>query len=122
MISPRGNTRWMSGASLPRWRRDRFTCSFTPEAGISLSGRRRITLISSARSSSLSREACWRRISRQVSLSAKAAEQIRRGELDESPQPTIDMMAGPGGWERTPEYGRQMLRGNAATVLGQIKE
>ena len=32
------------------------------------------------------------------------------------------MIAGPGGWERTPEYRRQMLRGNAATLLGQIKE
>jgi esterase len=32
------------------------------------------------------------------------------------------MIAGPGGWDRTPEYGRQMLRDNAATLLGQIKE
>src|ERR1700689_2461042 len=45
-------------------RRDRFICSVTPGAGISLSGRRRIILISSARSSWLSPEACWRRISR----------------------------------------------------------
>ena len=102
-------------------------------AGISLSGRRRIILISSARSSSLSPEACWRRISRPGlgpsppaialgPLYAKAAERIRRGEIDEGLQPTIDMIAGPGGWDRTPESGRQMLRDNAATLLGQIKE
>jgi pimeloyl-ACP methyl ester carboxylesterase len=55
-------------------------------------------------------------------LYAKVAERIRRGEIDEGLQPTIDMIAGPGGWDRTPEYGRQMLRDNAATLLGQIKE
>ena len=55
-------------------------------------------------------------------LYAKAAERIRRGEIDEGLRTTIDMIAGPGGWERTPEYGRQMLRDNAATLLGQIKE
>ena len=55
-------------------------------------------------------------------LYAKAAERIRRGEIDEGLRTTIDIIAGPGGWERTPEYRRQMLRGNAATLLGQIKE
>jgi esterase len=55
-------------------------------------------------------------------LYAKAAERIRRGEIDEGLQPVIDMIAGPGSWDRTPEYGRQMLRDNAATLLGQIKE
>jgi hypothetical protein len=66
MISPCSNTRAMSRASLPRCTRDRFICLVTPVAGISLFGRRRIILISSARSSSLSQEARWRRISRQV--------------------------------------------------------
>jgi len=55
-------------------------------------------------------------------LYAKAAERIRRGEIDEGLQPAIDMIAGPGGWDRTPEPARQMFRDNAATLLGQIKE
>jgi esterase len=32
------------------------------------------------------------------------------------------MIAGPGGWDRTPEPARQMFRDNATTLLGQIKE
>jgi esterase len=55
-------------------------------------------------------------------LYAKAAERIRRGEIDEGLRPTIDAIAGPGGWDRTPESGRRMLRDNAVTLLGQIKE
>jgi esterase len=55
-------------------------------------------------------------------LYAKAAERIRRGEIDEGLQATIDVLAGQGGWDRTPEPARQMLRDNAATLLGQLKE
>ena len=55
-------------------------------------------------------------------LDAKAAERIRRGEIDEGLQATIDVLAGQGGWDRTPEPARQMLRDNAATLLGQLKE
>jgi esterase len=55
-------------------------------------------------------------------LYAKAAERIRRGEIDEGLQATIDVLAGQGGWDPTPEPARQMLRDNAATLLGQLKE
>jgi pimeloyl-ACP methyl ester carboxylesterase len=55
-------------------------------------------------------------------LYAKAAERIRRGEIDEGLALTVDVLAGPGGWDRTPRPTRQMLRDNAATLLGQIKE
>ena len=53
---------------------------------------------------------------------AKAAERIARGEIDEGLRPTIEAIVGPGGWERTPEAQRQMLRDNAATLIGQMKE
>jgi esterase len=55
-------------------------------------------------------------------LYARAAERIRRGEIDEALRPTIDVIAGPGGWDRTPESVREMFRDNARTLLGQIKE
>jgi esterase len=55
-------------------------------------------------------------------LYTKAAERIRRGELDEGLKPTIDVIVGPGGWDQMPERNRQTLRDNAATLLGQIKE
>ena len=55
-------------------------------------------------------------------LYAKAAERIRRGEIDEGVKFMIDVISGPGGWDRTPEPNRQTLRDNAATLLGQIKE
>ncbi|HLX98129.1 MAG TPA: alpha/beta hydrolase [Roseiarcus sp.] len=55
-------------------------------------------------------------------LYARAAERIRRGEIDEALRPAIDVIAGPGGWDRTPESVREMFRDNARTLLGQIKE
>jgi pimeloyl-ACP methyl ester carboxylesterase len=57
-----------------------------------------------------------------VPLYAKAAERIRQGEIDEGLKPTIDVIAGVGAWDRTPEPIRQTLRDNAVTLLGQIKE
>ena len=77
--------------------------------------------------------ACWLRTSRRRlppgeplialgPLYAKAAESIRRGEIDEGLQPAIDVIGGPGTWDRTPESRKQMLRDNARTMLGQIKE
>src|SRR5271163_3313679 len=41
-------------------------------------------------------------------LYAKAAERIRRGEIDEGLKPAIDVIAGPGAWERTPEPTKRM--------------
>jgi esterase len=55
-------------------------------------------------------------------LYVKAVERIRRGEIDEGLKPTIDVIVGPGGRDRTPEPNRQTLRDNAATLLGQVKE
>jgi pimeloyl-ACP methyl ester carboxylesterase len=55
-------------------------------------------------------------------LYAEAAERIRRVEIDEALKPAIDVIGGPGAWDRTPEPRKQMLRDNARTMLGQIKE
>jgi hypothetical protein len=35
-------------------------------------------------------------------LYAEAAKRIRRGEIDEGLEPTIDAIVGPGGWSRMP--------------------
>ncbi len=55
-------------------------------------------------------------------LYAKAAESIRRGEIDEGLKPAMDVIGGPGTWDRTPEPIKQFRRDNARTLLGQIKE
>ncbi len=55
-------------------------------------------------------------------LYAKAAERIRRGEIDEALKSAIDVIAGPGSWERTPEAMKEMFRDNARTLIGQIRE
>jgi esterase len=55
-------------------------------------------------------------------LYAKAAERIRRGEIDEGLAPTIDVLHGPGGWSSLSEETRQRMRENANTLIGQIKE
>jgi esterase len=51
-----------------------------------------------------------------------AAERIRHGEVDEGLAPAVDVIAGPGGWESLPQRIKQMMRDNAHTLLGQIKE
>ncbi len=55
-------------------------------------------------------------------LYVKAAERIRRGEIDEGLQTVIDVTSGPGSWDRMPERIKQLRRDNARTLLGQIKE
>jgi pimeloyl-ACP methyl ester carboxylesterase len=55
-------------------------------------------------------------------LYAKAADSIRRGEIDEGLAATIDVIVGRGGWSRTPEDRRPRLRDNARTLLGQFNE
>ena len=55
-------------------------------------------------------------------LYAKAAERIRRGEIDEGLAPTIDVIYGPGGWTKLPDQKKQQMRDNARTLLGQIRE
>jgi esterase len=55
-------------------------------------------------------------------LYAKAAERIRRGEIDEGLKTVSDVNGGPGTWDRMPERMKQRRRDNARTLLGQIKE
>jgi esterase len=55
-------------------------------------------------------------------LYVKAAERIRRGEIDEGLQTVIDVTSGPGSWNWMPERIKQFRRDNARTLLGQIKE
>ncbi len=55
-------------------------------------------------------------------LYAKAADAIRQGEVDDGLAPVVEVIVGPGGWDRTPEEHKQRLRDNARTLLGQIKE
>jgi esterase len=55
-------------------------------------------------------------------LFTATAEFIRRGEIDEGLAPAINSLVGSGGWESTPEPVKQMMRDNARTLLGQIKE
>jgi len=55
-------------------------------------------------------------------LYAKAAERIRRGEIDEALKTLGDVISGPGTWDRMPERIKQRRRDNARTLLGQIKE
>jgi len=55
-------------------------------------------------------------------LYAKAAEQIRGGEIDEGLKTVMEVTGGPGTWDRTPERFRQYRRDNARTLIGQIKE
>jgi esterase len=54
-------------------------------------------------------------------LYAKAAERIRRGEIDEGLKMVSDVTGGPGSWDRRPERLKQRRRDNARTLLGQIK-
>jgi len=56
------------------------------------------------------------------SLFGEAAACIRRGEIDQGLAPVIDALTGPGGWARSPELIKTILRDNAYTLLGQIKE
>lgn len=55
-------------------------------------------------------------------LYARAAESIRRGEIDEALKQAIEVIGGSGTWDQTPEPMRQMLRDNAWTLIGQIRE
>jgi esterase len=55
-------------------------------------------------------------------LYTKAADSIRRGEIDGGLAPAVDVIAGPGGWDRLPERIKGIFRDNARTLLGQIME
>jgi pimeloyl-ACP methyl ester carboxylesterase len=55
-------------------------------------------------------------------LYARAAEQIRRGEIDEGLKTVVEATGGPGTWARTPERFKQSRSDNARTLIGQSKE
>jgi pimeloyl-ACP methyl ester carboxylesterase len=55
-------------------------------------------------------------------LYVAAAGKIRQGRIDEALADALNVIAGPGGWDRMPEAGKQIARDNARTLLGQIKE
>lgn len=55
-------------------------------------------------------------------LYERAAETIRRGEVDDALRSTTDVIGGPGSWAGKPEAHKQIMRDNAHTLLGQIKE
>ena len=55
-------------------------------------------------------------------LYTKAAERIRRGEIDEALKTLDDVIGGPGTWDQMPEQIKQRRRDNARTLVGQIKE
>jgi pimeloyl-ACP methyl ester carboxylesterase len=51
-----------------------------------------------------------------------AAGHIRRGELDRGLAIFVDTVSAPGAWEGLTERAKQMMRDNACTLLGQIRE
>src|SRR5208283_4327237 len=57
-----------------------------------------------------------------IAVFSEAAERIRHGEIDEGLAPAVDVICGPGGWANFPEQSKQVMRDNARTLLGQIKE
>ncbi len=44
------------------------------------------------------------------------------GDIDEALEAAIEVINGPGSWDRTPEAMKQIFRDNARTLIGQIKE
>jgi pimeloyl-ACP methyl ester carboxylesterase len=53
---------------------------------------------------------------------AKSAERIRQGDVEDGLAFFVDAVNGPGAWEGMAEHLRQMQRDNAYTLLGQINE
>jgi pimeloyl-ACP methyl ester carboxylesterase len=51
-----------------------------------------------------------------------AAQHIRRGEVDRGLAIFVDTVSGPAAWDRLTEKAKQMMRDNAYTLLGQIRE
>ena len=55
-------------------------------------------------------------------IAARAAERIRRGDVEGGLAFFIDATSGPGAWEGMAGHLRRMLRDNARTLLGQMNE
>lgn len=50
------------------------------------------------------------------------ADTIKGGDVDSGLQMFMDMLEGPGAWNRLPAVPKQLLRDNAYTMIGQAKE
>ena len=53
---------------------------------------------------------------------AASAEVIARGDIDGGLQLFMDALEGPGAWKRLPATPKQLLRDNATTLIGQMKD
>ena len=53
---------------------------------------------------------------------AASAEKIAAGDIDGGLQFFIDALEGPGAWARTPATAKQLLRDNAMTLIGQVRD
>ena len=51
-----------------------------------------------------------------------AAEKIAGGDVDGGLGYFIDTLEGPGAWQRTPAASKQLLRDNATTLIGQVRD
>jgi pimeloyl-ACP methyl ester carboxylesterase len=53
---------------------------------------------------------------------AASAEVIAKGDIDGGLQIFMDALEGPGAWKRLPATPKQLLRDNATTLIGQMKD
>jgi pimeloyl-ACP methyl ester carboxylesterase len=53
---------------------------------------------------------------------AASAEVIARGDIDGGLQIFMDALEGPGAWKRLPASSKQLLRDNATTLIGQMRD
>jgi pimeloyl-ACP methyl ester carboxylesterase len=53
---------------------------------------------------------------------AASAEKIAAGNIDGGLQYFMDTLEGPGAWQRLPAMAKQLLRDNAMTLLGQVRD
>ena len=53
---------------------------------------------------------------------AASAEVIAKGDIDGGLQIFIDALEGPGAWKRLPATPKQLLRDNATTLIGQMRD
>jgi pimeloyl-ACP methyl ester carboxylesterase len=51
-----------------------------------------------------------------------SAEKIAGGDIDGGLAYFIDALEGPGAWQRTPAAAKQLLRDNATTLIGQVRD
>ena len=53
---------------------------------------------------------------------AASAEVIARGDIDGGLQIFMEALEGPGAWKRLPATPKQLLRDNATTLIGQMRD